>query len=147
MLEGKDGFFCVLNGDSETGESFRQLLSGERDRMKEILAEEEKIFCNCYLSESGQSLEAVHKGYEEVRLKFVNKEIQDKTEENEICSIDRIMEIIRKNLSDENLSVNGIAEQVGQGYAEKFPGGQDPGCGSEKRFLQYHHLYPGVQEV
>lgn len=113
VLEGKDGFFCVLNGDSETGESFRQLLSGERDRMKEILAEEEKIFCNCYLSESGQSLEAVHKGYEEVRLKFVNKEIQDKTEENEICSIDRIMEIIRKNLSDENLSVNGIAEQVG----------------------------------
>ena len=76
-------------------ESFRQLLSGERDRMKEILAEEEKIFCNCYLSESGQSLEAVHKGYEEVLLKFVNKEIQDKTEENEICSIDRIMEIIR----------------------------------------------------
>lgn len=113
VLEGKDGFFCVLNGDSETGESFRQLLSGERDRMKEILVEEEKIFCNCYLSESGQSLEAVHKGYEEVRLKFVNKEIQDKTEENEICSIDRIMEIIRKNLSDENLSVNGIAEQVG----------------------------------
>ena len=113
VLEGKDGFFCVLNGDSETGESFRQLLSGERDRMKEILAEEEKIFCNCYLSESGQSLEAVHKGYEEVRLKFVNKEIKDKTEENEICSIDRIMEIIRKNLSDENLSVNGIAEQVG----------------------------------
>ncbi len=113
VLEGKDGFFCVLNGDSETGESFRQLLSGERDRMKEILAEEEKIFCNCYLSESGQSLEAVHKGYEEVRLKFVNKEIQDKTEENEICSIDRIMEIIRKNLSAENLSVNGIAEQVG----------------------------------
>ena len=113
VLEGKDGFFCVLNGDSETGESFRQLLSGERDRMKEILVEEEKIFCNCYLSESGQSLEAVHKGYEDVRLKFVNKEIQDKTEENEICSIDRIMEIIRKNLSDENLSVNGIAEQVG----------------------------------
>ena len=113
VLEGKDGFFCVLNGDSETGESFRQQLSGERDRMKEILAEEEKIFCNCYLSESGQSLEAVHRGYEEVRLKFVNKEIQDKTEENEICSIDRIMEIIRKNLSDENLSVNGIAEQVG----------------------------------
>ncbi|MEF2852731.1 MAG: AraC family transcriptional regulator [Lachnospiraceae bacterium] len=113
VLEGKDGFFCMLNGDSETGESFRQQLSGERDRMKEILAEEEKIFCNCYLSESGQSLEAVHKGYEEVRLKFVNKEIQDKTEENEICSIDRIMEIIRKNLSDENLSVNGIAEQVG----------------------------------
>lgn len=113
VLEGKDGFFCILNGDGETGESFRQQLSGERDRMKEILAEEEKIFCNCYLSESGQSLEAVHKGYEEVRLKFVNKEIQDKTEENEICSIDRIMEIIRKNLSDENLSVNGIAEQVG----------------------------------
>lgn len=113
VLEGKDGFFCVLNGDSETGERLPQLLSGERDRMKEILAEEEKIFCNCYLSESGQSLEAVHKGYEEVRLKFVNKEIQDKTEENEICSIDRIMEIIRKNLSDENLSVNGIAEQVG----------------------------------
>ena len=176
MLEGKDGFFCVLNGDSETGESFRQLLSGERDRMKEILAEEEKIFCNCYLSESGQSLEAVHKGYEEVRLKFVNKEIQDKTEENEICSIDRIMEIIRKNLSAENLSVNGIAEQVGvtpshlsryfkhqmgtgvleypsescgagQRYAEKFPGGQDPGCGGKERFLQHHDLYPGVQKV
>ena len=113
VLEGKDGFFCMLNGDSETGESFRQQLSGERDRMKEILAEEEKIFCNCYLSESGQNLEAVHRGYEEVRLKFINKEIQDKTEENEICSIDRIMEIIRKNLSAENLSVNGIAEQVG----------------------------------
>lgn len=113
VLEGKDGFFCVLNGDSETGESFRQQLSGERDRMKEILAEEEKIFCNCYLSESGQNLEAVHRGYEEVRLKFINKEIQDKTEENEICSIDRIMEIIQKNLSAENLSVNGIAEQVG----------------------------------
>lgn len=113
VLEGKDGFFCILNGDGETGESFRQQLSGERDRMKEILAEEEKIFCNCYLSESGQNLEAVHRGYEEVRLKFINKEIQDKTEENEICSIDRIMEIIRKNLSAENLSVNGIAEQVG----------------------------------
>lgn len=113
VLEGKDGFFCMLNGDSETGESFRQQLSGERDRMKEILAEEEKIFCNCYLSESGQNLEAVHRGYEEVRLKFINKEIQDKTEENEICSIDRIMEIIQKNLSAENLSVNGIAEQVG----------------------------------
>lgn len=42
VLEGKDGFFCVLNGDSETGESFRQLLSGERDRMKEILAEERR---------------------------------------------------------------------------------------------------------
>ena len=113
VLEGKDGFFCILNGDGETGESFRQQLSGERDRMKEILAEEEKIFCNCYLSESGQNLEAVHRGYEEVRLKFINKEIQDKTEENEICSIDRIMEIIQKNLSAENLSVNGIAEQVG----------------------------------
>ena len=113
VLEGRDGFFCVLNGNSETGEAFRQQLSGERDRMKELLAEEEKIFCNCYLSASGDSLEDIHRGYEEVRLKFVNKEIQDKTEENETCSIDRITDFIRKNLSDENLSVNGIAEQMG----------------------------------
>ena len=167
----------MLNGDSETGESFRQQLSGERDRMKEILAEEEKIFCNCYLSESGQSLEAVHRGYEEVRLKFVNKEIQDKTEENEICSIDRIMEIIRKNLSDENLSVNGIAEQVGvtpSHLSRYFKHQMGTGVleyihqsrvelakdmlknssevkirdvAVEKRFLQHHDLYPSVQKV
>ncbi|MEI3193892.1 MAG: hypothetical protein V8S22_08245 [Lachnospiraceae bacterium] len=82
-----------MNGDCETGEKFRQQLSAERDRMKTLLAEEEKIFCNGYLSESGERLEAVHKGYEEVRLKFVNKEIQDKTEENENCSIERILEM------------------------------------------------------
>lgn len=113
VLEGKDGFFCVLNGDCETGEKFRQQLSAERDRMKTLLAEEEKIFCNGYLSESGERLEDIHKGYEEVREKFVHKEIQDKTEENENCSIERILECIRKNLSDENLSVNGIAEEMG----------------------------------
>ena len=113
VLEGRDGFFCVLNGDGETKEAFRQQLSAERDRMKTLLADEEKIFCNCYLSESGEDLEAVHKGYEEVREKFVHKEIQDKTEENENCSLERILEFIRKNLSDENLSVNGIAEQMG----------------------------------
>ena len=113
VLEGRDGFFCVLNGDGETKEAFRQQLSAERDRMKTLLADEEKIFCNCYLSESGEDLEAVHKGYEEVREKFVHKEIQDKTEENENCSMERILEFIRKNLSDENLSVNGIAEQMG----------------------------------
>lgn len=113
VLEGKDGFFCVLNGNSETGEAFRQQLSGERDRMKELLAEDEKIFCNGYLSESGKEMGDIHKGYEEVRLKFVNKEIQDKREENEVCSINRIVEFIRKNLSDENLSVNAIAEQMG----------------------------------
>ena len=113
VLEGKDGFFCVLNGDSETGESFRQLLSGERDRMKEILAEEEKIFCNCYLSESGQSLEAVHKGYEEVRLKFVNKEIQDKTEKMRSARLTGSWRSSGKIFPMRTYSVNGIAEQVG----------------------------------
>lgn len=112
VMEGRDDFFCIINGDGVSSEQFRQNLSNQRDRMKKNLAEVEGLFCNFYLSEDYESLDDIHKGYEQVKRKYMNKEIQDKTEESENCSIERIAEIIRKNLSDANLSVNGIAEQM-----------------------------------
>lgn len=113
VLEGIDGFFCIFNGSSESKEDFENLLKKEQNHMKNILASDESIFCNCYLSEIKENLKDIHKGYEEVRKKFINKEIQDKTEKNEKCSIDCIIDMIHQELSDENLSVNRIAEQIG----------------------------------
>ena len=37
--------------------------------------------------------------------------------------------------------------EPGEGSFEKCTGDQDPGCGSQKRFLQHYHLYPSIQKI
>lgn len=112
ILEENENLYCVLNGDD------REVFLGISDqcgRLKDSLAEEERISCDIFVSQIYKELCLIHAGYEEVKEKqteALNRELEARSTE-ETCDVERILAYIQSNLSDQNLCAAGIADAIG----------------------------------
>lgn len=124
ILEENRKYYCLLNGNEYSAEVYERKLTEAAEKMKQNLVKSEGFAGEVYISGQYEGISELHKGYELVKAKWEDAVATELSQEEEPsdCSIERIMDIIHSNISDENLSVTGIADQmrITSSYLSRF---------------------------
>jgi AraC-like DNA-binding protein len=124
ILEEKDNIYCILNWHGMEENAFEDMLERKNAKLKKTLSEMEGMFCDIYASDSYMSLGEIHQGYRMVnqrRDEKMHSELYAKEKEDGF-GVEAILEIISQNISDVNLSISVIADQLGitSSYLSRF---------------------------
>lgn len=117
LFEERNGCIAVLNGEAADAKEFSDRIRRDNVGVLEEMEIQEEIYCEAYVSDGLEGLAYLHEGYEQLRQKQEEDEIQkverERLDSENCLRIDRIIEAVRGELSNPNLSVAGLAEQFG----------------------------------
>lgn len=133
-MEKNNRVYCVLNGGLEE-EEFCTGIRTANEELTASLAEVEKLYCDSYLSRPFSQVGEIGEGYLEVNQARKRQTILEEEQKNN-CSIEKIEEKIKENLSDGNLSIASLAEllHITPSYLSRFFKKN-----TEKGVLEYIH--------
>lgn len=124
ITENEKKIYCVLNGDGTSEEEFLEDIKRRNEEIRTALTKKESLYCDSYISSCCHYLDEIHNGYIEVNQmnkEQISSELEDDVQDD-ICSIEKITEMINENLSDVNLSVASLAEllKISPSYLSRF---------------------------
>lgn len=140
LLEEEDCFVAVLNGLAESAAVFYTRFEEENRAMIHDAEKAEEFSFECFVSAPFERLDEMHNAYMQVcasRRKQEEPQTAGEVEEKQ-CNIERILDLIRENIQDVNLSGAVIADtfHVTQSHLSRYFK-QQMGVG----VLDYIHKY------
>lgn len=112
-LMEKDGkVYCILNGDGESPKEFYDNVNTQNLYMIEKLAKVEFLYCNNYMSRCFVNLEDIYLGYCEVNKIYQKNTLEYEAAQMNTYTSKKTQEMIQSMLSDVNLSVASLAENL-----------------------------------
>ena len=115
IIEEQNGCIAVLNGEAADAKEFGDRIRRDNAAVLEEMEVQEEICCEAYVSDGLEGLARLQEGYEQLRQRQKESEIQEvergQSGSENCLRIDRIIEAVRRVLSDPDLSVAGLADR------------------------------------
>lgn len=134
----EDQYYCMISGRTDNAFSYQKELQSCGEYIKDSLLKEEKLSCMVYLSYAFKDIENMNEAYQTVTKLQKMSEEEAEVRESEKCSVEKILTVIKKRITDSNFSVADIALtlDVSTSYLSRYFKKQT-GLG----ILEYIHQY------
>lgn len=141
LLKENSGFIALLNGNGASANQFDDRITQESVALQKYLKQSENLNIEINISKTFDKLSEIHHIYEEVLQQEEKKEensLVKQSDQEKQCSMERILEIIKQDIEDCNLSTAEVAQRLNitQSYLSRYFK-QQMGIG----VLDYIHRY------